>query len=167
MSRITKDIANYVANRLTEKKSEEISKLQKSFEEISFKAYEKKIPKEVMDCFAKHKKYFDTTTQLRMVGNGWNYEYVSIGEELPTNSGSYPNPSFDEKTNQLLLTQHQKISDLKSKLKPLKEEIITALIRLGTFKKVEIEFKEAYPFLPKTVSQSLVVNVDKIREKLK
>lgn len=40
------------------------------------------------------------------------------------------------------------------------------LIRLGTYKKVEVEFKEAYTFLPKTVSQSLVVNVDKIREKL-
>ena len=166
MSRITKEIAKYVAGKLTDKKQTEINKLHKSFEENAFNAYLKKIPKDVLECFNKHKRYFETTTQLKMVGNGWNYEYISIGKELPSMNGSYPTPQFDEKTSQVLLKEYQKINELKAKLKPLKEEIETALIRLGTFKKVEIEFKEAYTHLPKTVSQSLVVNVDKIREKL-
>lgn len=78
----------------------------------------------------------------------------------------YATIQLDEKTSQSLLKEHNNIKDLKRKAEQLHDEITTALIRLKTFKKVETEFKEAYIHLPKTVSQALVVNIDKIREKL-
>jgi len=166
MSRITKEIAKQVAVKLTETKRLEIEKLNKTFKENAFKAYEKKIPKEVLICFAKHPNYFDTTTQIKMIGNGWNHEYIDITSKLPSNDSSWPKPQFDEKTAQSLLKEYDKINKLKKEFSALKAEIENALIRLGTYKRVGEQFNEAYEHLPANISQALIVNVDKIREKL-
>lgn len=166
MSRITKDIANYVASKLTEKKKVEIEKLEKTFKENAYNAYLMKIPKDVMEISKKYKNYFKLIDQYKIAGNGWNYEYIYMNASLPSCDGNYATIQLDEKTSQSLLKEHNNIKDLKRKKEQLQDEIFTALIRLGTFKKVENEFKEAYIHLPKSVSQALVVNIDKIREKL-
>ena len=166
MSRITKEIANYVANKLTDKKKVEIEKLEKTFKENAYNAYLKKIPKDIIELSKKYKNYFKWIDQYKISGHGWNYEYIYMSASLPSCDGNYATIQLDEKTSQSLLKEWQNIKDLKRKKELLHDEIFTALIRLGTFKKVETEFKEAYIHLPKTVSQALVVNIDKIREKL-
>jgi len=166
MSRITKDIANQVAKKLTDKRKIAVDKKYKEFQEDAFEAYKKKIPKDVLEFYATHKTWVKEVSQYKLIGHGWNHEYVYMSGLLPSKDGNYINVPLDEKTSKALLIKSDYVKEERQKIEVLKDEIITALLRLGTFKRVEAEFKEAYLLLPKTVSQALVVNIDKIREKL-
>lgn len=88
MSRITKDIAGYVASKLTEKKKVEIEKLEKTFKENAYNAYLKKIPKDVIELSKKYKNYFKWIDQYKIAGNGWNYEYIYMSAKLPSCDGN-------------------------------------------------------------------------------
>ena len=166
MSRITKEIAKYVAGKLTDKHKKEIEKVHNELKEMAYDAYSKKIPKDVLLAFEKNKSWMYKCESIRAVGNGFNHEYLYLSKQLPSKDGSYVTVQFDEKTSDKLRKHKNLLNSLNKKQEDLFDEIETALIRLGTFKKVEAEFKEAYIHLPKTVSQALVVNIDKIREKL-
>lgn len=166
MSRITKEIAHYVAKQLCAKKLKEVEQNYIDLQTMASDSYLKKIPKDVLDFYSKNKNYCKTTCSFKLVGFGWNHEYINFGKELPSKDGNYITITLDEKTSVKLLALYNKHSVSKIEYSNLIEEIETALKRLSTYKRVELEFKEAFLLLPKSVSQSLVVNIDKIREKL-
>jgi hypothetical protein len=166
MSRITKEIAKCVANKLTEKRKIAVDKKYKEFQVDSYEAYKKKIPKDVLEFYATHKTWVKEVNQYQLIGHGWNHEYVYMSDMLPSKDGNYIHVSLDEKTSKALLLKSDYVKDERQKIEVLKDEIENALVRLGTYKRVKEQFSEAYLLLSAHSSQALVVNVDKIREKL-
>jgi len=165
MSRITKEIANEVARKLTTKKTEEIQKLDLLIQETLELFILKRVPKDVIEFQKTNPKFTYSTSSFRLIGNGFNHKYLNTKNDIPYNGNNIFEPKPDEAKK--LLEMINKKSDLKSNLNKLFSEIENLLYNLRTYNKVIIEFPEVEPFLPKTISNKLMVNVNDIRQQLK
>ena len=165
MSRITKDIAHEVARKLTSKKTEEINKIEKELQLKLEGFLLEKVPKEIMDLFKKHPNYFEKTSSFRISGNGFNYEYLQTKNSIPYCGNNSFTPTAEQAKP--LMELNNKITDLKKKKSELFREIQNLLYNLRTYSKVISEFPEAEPFLPKTITNKLIVNISDIRNQLK
>lgn len=165
MSRITKEIAKEVAQKLTEKKREQIKKTDLELRSKLESMIYKRLPKDVVELFKKHPKYFNTKSCFRVSGNGLNYEYLYTNNEIPYTENSSFDPSPEEAKE--LIKLNNKVTDLKNKKNELFREIENLLYSLRTYSKVIAEFPEAEPFLPKTITNKLTINVSDIRQQLK
>lgn len=164
MSTITKAIANEVAIKLTEKKQKEIKKLNSELNAIFYDMVVSKIPKEVLDAYKNHKEYFNRRSDMQMIGQGWNWRYISFGCELPYNKTVFePN----SKQSDILVKLKNTIEEKTDARNKLISEIEVALFSLRTYKRVEESFPEATPFLPEKITNVLAVNISDIRQKIK
>ncbi len=163
MTRITKEIAQEVAVRMTEKKKNEIESLHKKLKDTVHKYVEKQIPKDVLSCFKKNKGYFHTRTSFQFIGNEFNYESYSCNSELPYSK--YQMAPDVEAAKAILQIKHE-MDKKNTERNSLKNEIEVALYNLKTYNAVEAEFPEAFKLLPKRITQALTVNIKSIREKL-
>lgn len=165
--KISKQTAEKVANEMTSKKQEELKKMTDTLEILGYEIAKSVIPKDVLIIYEKYKYYFNTSNTLLISGPGINKESINFKKELPTTQwciNKTLNKNESEKIRQLL----DKKLDLNKELILLKNDIVNALLSLGTSKRIETEFKEAFKFLPKnTENKALIVNLDSIRTKLK
>lgn len=164
MSRITKQIAQEVAEKLTEKQVLEINKMESDIKDQFTEIYLKTVPKEILDLFEKHPKYFETRSNFQIHGNGFQFERLCINNKYPSKQYLF---SMNEKDSEKMMILFNKLSDKKKELSKFKIEIEALIFGLRTYAKVNSEFPEASPFLPKTISNSLMVNISDLREKLK
>lgn len=164
MSRITKQIAENVAIKLTEKQAKEIKDLQSELKDKFTEIYLKTIPKEVLDLFKKHPDFMETRSSMQLQGNGFNYQYIGLNASYPCKNHVFTPSPQDAK---ILLSQINDVYNKKSELSKLKLEIETLVFGLRTYAKVKSEFPEAAPFLPKATSTALMVNISDLRKKLK
>jgi len=163
MTRITKEIAQEVATRMTEKKKMEIDVLDKKLKDCVHKYVLKQIPKSVLACFKNNKGYFNTRSSFQFVGNGFNFESYYVNSDLPYNK--YQLSPDVETAKAILQIKHEK--DKKNvERNSLRSEIEIALYNLKTYNAVEKEFPEAFKLLPKRITQALTINIKSIREKL-
>lgn len=163
-NRITKDMAFETAKKMTVKKQTALDKTKKELKKIMQTYAVSKIPKEIMVCFKKHKNVFNTQSCLRLVGNGFNHEWVDLEESLPLENTVFsPEGNLAKEIRTLL----DSISTKDKELKELRKEIETALYNLRTYAKTQKDFPEAYGFLPSPNSETaLTVNISAIRKKL-
>lgn len=164
MSRITKQIAENVAVKLTEKQSLKIKELQANLKDKFTEIYLKTIPKEVIDFHAKYPNFTETRQSVQCTGNGFQWQSLGFNGHVPSISNTF---SPNEKDAKLLLKLLNEIDDKKSELSKLKHEIEVLVFGLRTYAKVNSEFPEATPFLPNSVSSALMVNISDLRKKLK
>jgi len=164
MSRITKLIAENVAAKLTEKQDSEIKELKSELSNKFTDIYLKTIPKEVLDFHKKYPEFIETRSNMQISGNGFQYQSLSLNKSFPAKNHIFLPNEKDAKT---LLSLVNEISDKKSEHSKLKQEIEVLLFGLRTYTKVNSEFPEATPFLPKTITSALMVNISDLREKLK
>ena len=164
MSRITKQISENVAVKLTEKKDLEIKRLNENLKDKFTEIYLKTIPKEVIDVHAKYPGFIKTRSSVQCTGNGFQWQNLSFSGYIPSTGNTF---SPNEKDSKLLLKLLNEIDDKKSELSKLKREIEVLVFGLRTYSRVNIEFPEATPFLPNSASSSLVVNISDLRKKLK
>lgn len=164
MSRVTKQIAESVAIELTKKNALEIKELKADLDNKFTEIYLKTVPKEVLQLFEKYPDYVETRSSMQMSGNGFQYQSLSLNKSFPAKNHVFlPN----EKDAKMLLLLVNEISDKKSEHSKLKQEVSALLFNLKTYNRVNSEFPEATPFLPKTVTSALMVNISDLREKLK
>ena len=164
MSRITKQIAENVAIELTKKNALEIKELKADLDSKFTEIYLKTVPKEVLQLFEKYPDYLETRSSMQISGNGFQYQSLSLNKSFPSENHIFlPN----EKDAKRLLSLVNEISDKKSEHSKLKQEVSALLFNLKTYNRVNSEFPEASPFLPKSVSTALMVNISDLREKLK
>jgi len=165
MSRITKEIASQVAKKLTAKKLEEITNLEKEIATKFEAIYLNRLSKEIKETFKKHKNYFYTRSQFQVSGSGFDYFYVNTLNEVPYNRNSSFVATKEDADVLLPLINNKKL--LKGNYDKLIIEIEALLYGLRTYSKVISEFPEAEPFLPYNLSNKLMVNVSEIRNQLK
>lgn len=165
MSRITKEIAKEVAIKMTSKKYEVIKPLQNELSSNLETFVKRRIPKVVLELYSKYPKYFEATSSFRMVGNGFNHGYLHTKKNVPFGSNDVFEPTAEEA--KILLKLVNEITDLLQEKKDLIREVEITLYNLRTYVKINSEFPEATPFLPKNISNKLIVNINDIRNKLK
>lgn len=168
MSKISKETANAIAEKLTEKKRKEHDQVVDELRAFCLDLCKKKIPAPVMECYDKHKDYFRVISSVQCSGNGANHETINLGSKLPSWNNSWSVQLAlnveNGKTFVKLINQRDR---LQKQTEELHAEIKNALISLGTYNRIAVEFPEAAKLLPVRATMSLVVNVDKIRQKLK
>lgn len=165
MSRITKDIANEVAKKLTQNKTDEIENLENELRLKVHDIVKKRIPDSIIKLFKIHPNYFIKKSYFQFVGNGMNHKGFYINNELPFIQNNVVEPSKLEADT--ILKLDNEITNLKTKRNTLRSEIRELLYSLRTYSKVISEFPEAEPFLPKTITNKLIVNISDIRNQLK
>lgn len=163
--RITKELANNIARGLLKTKTDEISEFSKSIREYATEIYKRQIPENVLKLFKSNKEYINTSCSVRLIGNGFNYDYQAI-DELPSTL-THPHLVFTNEEAEKLLSMRYRLEALKKDREELKKEVEQTLISLGTYKRVSENFPEAIPFLPKVKNAEIVVDLTKLREKIK
>lgn len=162
--KITKTDAASVAEKMTDKQQKAIEKLQKELSEYAKQIALSHIKKEVMDAFKKFPQYFNTSSSINLTGNGLNYEYIGWEELLPYTGNRAKLPTVAQANTVISLLN--RISDLKKTKIKLYSDIENALLSLGTYAKIQAEFKEVAPFLPFKQKSEIVVNLTDIRKRL-
>lgn len=163
--RITKSIAEDVAIKLTAKKREELSSIENEIRETLESFILKRLDKKIIDFHKSFPNYTNTSKSYRVSGNGFNFQYLETKNSLPCNNNNSFEPSPEEAKTLLSLINKKK--DLRDKLENLQKKIEVLLYNLRTYSKVILEFPEAEPFLPNTISDKLTINVSDIRKQLK
>lgn len=166
--RITKEKAELVAKKLTEKKVEKCKNLQNKLAEYVTEIAKSKVPKPVMDMYKEYPKYTKSKEySICIQGEGIdNYRLSSQGitEKIPYTGEDV---SVNKKQSDKIQKLHYKIEDAKKEIKQLQREIETAVYNLRTYNKCEKEFPEAFKHLPKeAITTALSVNISDIRNKL-
>lgn len=167
MSRLSKQIAGQIAEKMTQQSLKNVGGLKKDFQDAVLEAYESQIPDDVRVCFKKHYEWFYTTSSVKLEGYGFSWEYVSVGKAVICNANSNANLKLTSKIAEGLKKLQNKWQDAKEKHDLLLSETEQALLTCGTHARIRENLPEATPFLPPPLSNALVVNFDSLRKNLK
>lgn len=161
--RITKTIAEEVADKLVSKLTDRQKEIDKELGIILFDENMKRIPKEVAELYTKSPKYFHKTKSGYLTFLGRNIYVYAEKEFIDTErSIAVTDPKIVSKLESL---ENERI-ELKKRIKSLRQEFTATIIKLGSTNKIIEHFPEAVPFLPE---ESLVpaINLTDTRNKLK
>lgn len=168
MSTLSKDLAQQIAHKLTEKTRLNAQSLKDQFTSKVAEHYTKTIPAAVKDIFKKHPDYFTTTASIKVDGHGFTYEVVGTKEFVINNTGNYyASLDLSSKEADTVVKLKRKYQDAEKKYKELKEETKQALLALKTYNNIRKELPEAAQYLPPPISNALVCNFDALKTKLK
>lgn len=171
MSRISKDLANTIANKLTLKLDKKISEAKKEMSEYVSEIYYKRIPTKVIEFNKVFPSYISKSRRIQVFGNGFNGEKFEFVSPLPcrVEDDSY----FGIRINDLNKVESKKLKDLDNKLdnleeqkRQLKESIYNALLQLVTYKRIIEQFPEAAPYLERKDAYAIAIPVEDIRKQL-
>lgn len=163
MSRITKEIASYVAKELLKEKQEKIDKLKQERKDFSTDVIERSIPIEILSAFRDYPQYFKTTQTPTFRGEGLGWESYTVNSKFPASGNSI---EISENTASKLVRYNDRISDLQRRYDDLFNQVEQSLIALRTYNNIEKEFPEAFKLLPARTSTAIMVNISDIRKQL-
>jgi len=166
MSRISMQLAEQIAKKLTEKKQALIAPTNLEFREFITQSFEATVPKPVMELFKKHSEYVETTNSVYLNEKGFSRENVSLTKAVPSiKEYSVHFPLTDAVAIKAKKLYHvwQKAKD---DYKALFEETETALLNLRTFANIEKQLPEAVQYLPQR-GLTVIVDTKELRKKLK
>jgi hypothetical protein len=167
MSRITKDIASYVAKQLLASKTDQLKAIKKEEQAYIRSVYLKQIPESVMDCYNSNPGYFRCTGSLYINGPGLpiGHKTYSIGDTLPCVTGD--RITITERESNKIIKFEDTVADMQKEINELRDNIEVSLYNLRTYNNVEKEFPEAFEHLPAApANTALAINVKDLRCKL-
>ncbi len=163
-ARITKEKAKQVATKLLEKKLAEVTEAENKISFFITDIAKKSVPRLVYEVFEKNKEYIQTTQYKNLKGQGLQrWEQCKLLERVP-NSGIELELTKVQADKYIQLQRKHK--DLKIKYDSLLVDVETALLKCGTYKKVQELFPEAAPYLP-TIYAPPALNIADIRKRIK
>jgi hypothetical protein len=166
MSRISNELAQSIAFKLTVPTQNEVEKLHGDFRNLVWTIYDSQTPKEVKELAKKFPDYFEPQTSVKLHGHGFNWEYVGTEKQmLPNNSGSCI-MNMNKENSSKLFTAKNKWEKAKKKYEDLKRETKGALLALKTFNNIRKEIPNAAQYLPPPMSNALVCNFTSLNKKL-
>lgn len=168
--RITKQIALEVAEKMAKPTFDRVKEIKNQMYNLLRDYHMMSIPHDVVKLQKEYPSYFKTTNSISIeVGNF--KEGVGGGESIivPANTNTL---YINEISDKALLCKLEKSSAKKQRLKEkgrrLERSIESSLLQLGTYKRVQDSFNEAYGYLPSVESRNLpALEINSIRELLK
>lgn len=156
-------MAENVANKMTAKRSEEITQLENEYRKILTDAYRESVPVEIMKAMKSNRGFLNMASGISLVGNGFNFDHIRFSEDLPSENSRWEIP---EPYAEMVSTLRAHASSKKKELSVLKREITTALVNLRTLAKVSEHFPEALPFIERAPNTEIIVDLSSLRKKL-
>lgn len=172
MSKISKTTAEEVAKKALAKYSNEIDEQKKIIKQLATNLYLKHVGNEVLSAFKSFDPWFKKTSQIQLVGNGFNHQVFKIDGYLPTNNSNGSNHfisiNSDDKelidlSNQLLKATRSE-NDLQKKYDVLLEQLIQALLALSSYKRIIENLPQVAPFLPVQKKMEIIVDLSDIKK---
>lgn len=164
---ISKQQSSVVAKSLTQKLADQINQKQTEISVIVSEIYLKSLPKEIINLYPTHKKYFQKSSKIRCEGNGLNNEFT-LKESVPSDSRWQVCilPSATEAEQILKISTE--IEKLETKRNDLKNSIENTLNSLRTYNRIQKEFPEAFELLPdkEPSINTLAIPIEDIRTQL-
>lgn len=168
--RITKQLAENIARQLLSKKVKEIEEIEQKMSRITTEYYESTIPIPVLNLAKKHKGWVRMTDVVKLNNGFFRYYGIKLTKTLPKlDTYSEVISDLDPKFNKEIQALYNKKKELTERGIELKNETISTLIALGTYKRVAEVFPEAARLLPdegKVTSKALTVNVELLRKRI-
>ena len=171
MSRITMAIAEQVASKIVEPIDKKIVETEKQIGQKAYDLILSGIPVEIMKVYKKHPEWMRSGHRVRITGTGigdGDAIYVDMPENLPDTSSSYYRDLIVKgKDADYVVKLDNQIDDLKKKKKQTYDEIYNLLLSMRTYKKVQANLPEVYPYLPNTnEGKEVMVIPSVVREKI-
>jgi hypothetical protein len=166
MSVISKDLAQQISTKLTEKSRLAVDALRKDYQTIATEIYEDQVPEEIKKAFKLYPDWFYTRQSLYFNGHGFSFERVTPIRHVICNNGTEANLKLTIKTSDKLMAAKRKVEKAEKEYKLLKEESKQALLTLKTFTNIRKELPEAASMLPPPLSNALVVNFNSLKTRL-
>jgi len=161
MSRITKQLAEEIANKLVEKLDVKLKTIDDQLAEIYYEEQIKIVPLSVMTIFESHPDYIHKTTS----------GYLYYGGQCVWIKGVKPFPCITKSnvTDKDICSKIEKLVSnqisTKKERKELFEELQQTLLKLTTFNKIREYFPEASGFLPEP-KMEIAINITDTRNRL-
>jgi len=162
---ISKELAGSIARKLTQKKYDALEKTKKDISDLAYEIAKAGVKKDIFEMYEKNKSYFNTTSQLALIGQGLNNETVSI-KSIPSDGSWSITKTLNNKHAETFVILFDKQKTQKKELQQLNIEIEAALLGLRTFKKITDQFPEAAKYLPVKENRELMINISAIVKKL-
>lgn len=167
MSRITKDIAQEVAEKMVAPVLAQVKVAHNKLKDAMWIIMDNKTPQIIKDAYAKNPEYFDTIERAYVQGNGFNGQEIKTSKRFISPSGNYSTTiQPTEAECKILWDLYVDWEKQNKEYAELKSSISNTLYSLKTYAQVGKNFVEAVPFLPEKTSTELSVPIDNIREKL-
>lgn len=166
---INKTIAENVASKMVEKIQKQIEDKDNFLQEFITKQYLKTIPGNILSAYEKHPQYFKKSRNFLLQGNGLNDGFTMKKSLISTYEGWNNTVFLPEVEDAKIIVKHlREIEKLKVKKASLKKQIATTLLSLKTYKRISVEFSEAFVLLPEDASaiNAVAVPIEDIRKQL-
>lgn len=164
MARITKEAAHNAAEAITKSLKEAIAQKKVEMGEVLYDLVKAHIPAVVLGLQETKSKYIDTYQSLSLMGNGFSYYSVKMKDPLPMEGHSsyyYINVKDAAKMTKL----RNELETMEEKYERTQTEIETAILALGTYKRVEESYPEAVAYLPlANTNTGVALNLQPIRK---
>lgn len=153
MNRITKFEAEQIAKALVKPKRAKLEKAKNALRDELQKRYRGNVPFEVWKAFSENeaiKPYISYGESLYVSGGGIYNIYFSLEKPIPrlANSGNLK-LNLEGAEGEKFAKAYATLEDKRNKISALERQIGITLLELKTYKKIEVEFPEASPFLNK------------------
>lgn len=163
---LTRSIANQlVANTLGKKRQELDEKLKKALMTLVISS----LPEEVISFSKKYSKFVSMGSAVRLrLGAD---TFIHSVDSFPSDLGWVKEVEiFDKKIFDNLLRMHRRYEDYYREIREAEKATYETLVNLGTFKRIQEVFPEAYALIPEETFQSdtqaLAIPMSTLREKL-
>lgn len=164
---MNKELSYQIAKALLSKKKTAVTKLENEFSKQLTAEYESQIPKSVLKAFKEYRGYMNYTDKISIHGPGFANCYGNqLTKTLPEHLSERGVKLAGERADHFRKLLDQ-VKDADNAYTKLYKEIVNALQGLSSFARIQKELPEAVPYLPKSTSQALQINLSDLRERIK
>lgn len=172
MGKISENHAHIAAKKIVEPIQEKRSAVEKEIQEYVTKIYKESLPAKVLKAWNDSDlcSYIISASSIKLYGHGFSNRNVNLIGKLPRAEGAEYYLRIDLTAEQAAVLQplENEKEDLKKKYDITLSEVQNSILTLGTHKRIQEEFPEAYKFLPGvTRDTALMVQLDPVREKVR
>ena len=143
---VTKYIAEKVAEKMVQPMTDKIKSLEKNCIAIAEKAINEATPELVKECFIKHRSYMIENSCF-MLSNGSQLHRINLGKGMPANGSWNPKVEIGKKDMERIDNAQIEIRKIEADRSKTENAIISTLLKLKTFKRVQMFSPEIYEFL--------------------
>ena len=143
---VTKYIAEKVAEKMVQPMTDKIESLEKNCIDIAEKAINEATPELVKECFIKHRSYMMENSCF-MLSNGSQLHRINLGKGMPANGSWNPKVEIGKKDMERIDNAQIEIRKIEADRSKTENAIISTLLKLKTFKRVQMFSPEIYEFL--------------------
>jgi hypothetical protein len=143
---ITRTISEKVAEKMVAPIGAKIKSLSEERTDLANKAISDTLPKDLKECFEKYKSTFQKASCATLY-NGKHEVKVDKLLYFPASTTWYPHVEVGSQTIERIDKLRLKIDKLTEEKEKTYDSIVSTLLSLRTFKRVQEQFSDAYEYL--------------------